>query len=131
MAERLGTPGGRHANGRDDVLEAVGDAVQRAAIQAGAQLCLRERRLAQSGLLGQRDDSVQALTDVVKAGEVEPRELDRWDLAGSKPRAERADRQEGDLAVVHKCPVLMTGRMRTGSSAFVSGKRCRASASLV
>ena len=51
--------GGADAGGLDDVLQRVGDAVQRAAARAGHQLAFGRPRLGERDLLGDQQKAVQ------------------------------------------------------------------------
>ncbi len=89
-------PRGWIAFRRDDVLHAVRDAVQHAAIAAGGDLAIGRARFGQRALLGQRGDAVQLRVESLQPPEIHRRQLDRRGLTRAEQLREVRDRPEGD-----------------------------------
>ena len=102
VAKRLGAPGGRRAGVGDDVLEAVGNAVQGATIESGLQFRLGKRRFAQGNIVKHRRDGVERPPDRLQTVQAEPGQLDRRQGARAQESAEFPYREEGDIALTHQ-----------------------------
>ena len=88
---------GRNASGLDDVLERVGDAVQRAAPAAGRQLTLGDLSFGQRHLGRQPDKAVQFAVMGGDAVEQTPRHLDRRQFPLVVEPIEFGDGQKGRI----------------------------------
>jgi len=99
VAPRRSAERRRRAGPAEQVLGAVGDAVQRSAVVAGGELGVeflgaRERLLAQ-----QRDDAEQLRVEALQPVERELGEPDRRDLALAQQAGEVEQRREGEVGV--------------------------------
>src|SRR5260370_4403641 len=111
-------PGGRHALGLVDILEADRDAVQRATVVAAYDLGLGAPSRSEGGLSQRPDKAVELVVETLDARESTLGELDRRQLALAHQRGGLGDRQEvGDHAVTPPA-AAMYGRARRPSSAF-------------
>ena len=129
IAKRLGAPRRRDAGGVEQILHAVRNAVQWAAILACRDLGVGLLRLREREVLRQRDDAAQLAVVLRDAVEIDVGEPRRRELLLLDPSREMRDRCERDVGVVrrqrpgvvraaHETIVRRTGARVPGSTGF-------------
>jgi hypothetical protein len=99
----VGAPRGADVPGREQILDAVRDAVERPLVTAGANLSIRRGRLRAREILGQRHHALQRVAVPLQAGEIQLGQLGRGNQPRLDERGERRQRQERDLIVGRAC----------------------------
>jgi len=113
--------GGRDPGGLDDVLQRVGDTVQRPAPGAGHQLALGRCRLAQCDLLGQPQKAVQLAVMRGDPLQERPGDLDRRHVAAAIAAVEFGNRHKGDIHRRHPQLGDAFNRTRRAPATLASG----------
>ena len=94
---RPGAPRRRDALGREQILRAPRDAVQRPVVAAGLDLAIRGGRLLEREILGERDDAVELRAVLLQARQIHPGEIGGADVARLDERRERRNRLEREI----------------------------------
>src|SRR4029453_8922779 len=90
-------PGRQDPLGREQILGAPGNAVQRSTIAPRLDLLVGLRSLRQRELLGERDHAIERGSVLLQARQIHLRELGRRDLAPADERRQRRHRQEREI----------------------------------
>ena len=99
VAERLSAVGGRNVFRIEQVFHAVRDAVQRAAVFAGGDLCIRRLRARERVVSGQRDDGANLWVQPFDATEVDIRQSLGCELPRFDPPRQLRHGRERDVVV--------------------------------
>jgi hypothetical protein len=102
ILEGLGAPGGRDALGVEEVLHAVRDAVERAAILPGADLLIGGGRLFERQALGEGHEAQQLGPVLLHAGQVHLCQVGGRHRARADQRCDARDRPEGQLLEIRR-----------------------------
>ena len=102
ILERLGAPGGGDAGGIEQILHAIGNAVQRPTIVAGSNFLIGFFGLRQCMVGGERDDATQLRIETLDALEIDARKPLGGQRAGLDPARKFAHWREGDVVIIFR-----------------------------